>query len=338
MGDKPKAGINTVRSQWEHVFSPATRRELHDLLDFDESLIPNDPDDVAAYKASLSGAEVVLSTWGAHAYTPDLLSVCPDISLVLYGAGSVKGFVTDELVQRNVTVCSAVHLNAQPVAEFVLGIILSSLKNVYTFNHSLHQHGREGWQRDKVHFSGGYYHSSVGLLGFGRVTRALITLLGAFEFDVYLNDPHLSTSDIEALGVSEASEEWILANCDVVSLHHGNTPENRHMIDRDKIALLKSGARFINTARGQLVDETALADRLSQGDITAYLDVTYPEPPEDGHRFYKLPNCIMTPHVAGSVGVEARRMGDFCLKELQRWLSGSPLENPIDLESVHHRG
>lgn len=337
MTKKLKAGINTVRDQWEYVFSQQTRQRLHELLDFDEELIPTDAEDITAFQNSLADAHVVVSTWGAHPYTPQLLTACPNLSLVLYGAGSVKKFVTDELVRRNVTVCSAVHLNAQPVAEFVLGIILTSLKNVYAFNHDLHMLGPEAWNKNKHHFSGGYYHSSVGLLGFGRITKILLKLLGAFELDVYLNDPHLSDTDIEAMGARAASEDWILANCDVVSLHHGNTPENRNMIDRDKISLLKPGARFINTARGELVDERALADRLSECDIMAFLDVTYPEPPEQGHRFFQLHNCIMTPHVAGSVGAEVHRMGDYCLRELENWLAGRQLENPVDLQSVHQR-
>jgi phosphoglycerate dehydrogenase-like enzyme len=335
---KIKAGVNTSRTQWEYVFSPETREQLHELLDFDESLIPENSKDTEAVARSVTGARVVLSTWGAQPYTPALLDTCPDLELVLYGAGSVKGFVTEELSARKVTVCSAVHLNARPVAEFVLGIILSSLKNVFAIDREMKERGRAGWHRDKMHFPGGYYGSSVGLLGYGRVTRALLERLEPFDFQVYLNDPHLSENEIEALGVRPATQDWIMANCDVVSLHHGNTPDNRHMINRTNLELLKPGARFINTARGQLVDEDALVERLSIGDVTAFLDVTYPEPPEEGHPFYTLPNCILTPHIAGSVGREVHRMGDYCLRELRHWLAGETLENPIDLATVQERG
>ncbi len=338
MEGKIKAGVNTSRDKWEYVFSPSTRERLHEILDFDESLIPETSTDVEAIKDSITGARVILSTWGAQPYTADLLVACPDLALVLYGAGSVKGFVTDELTTRGVTVCSAVHLNARPVAEFTLGLILTSMKNVFSLNREMQKHGRDAWSRDKAHFPGGYYQTSIGLLGYGRVTQALLTLLEAFDFHVYLNDPHLSRGDIEALGVRPAEQNWIMANCDVVSLHHGNTPENRHMLNRENLALLKSGARFINTARGQLVDEDALVERLSRGDITAFLDVSYPEPPAEGHPFYKLPNCILSPHIAGSVGREVQRMGDYCLAELERWLRGEPLENPVDLATVQQRG
>jgi phosphoglycerate dehydrogenase-like enzyme len=338
MTERPRAGVNTFREAWEYVFGEDTRARLHEILEIDEASIPARPNDPDSVSRSLEGAQVVLSTWGALPYDDQILRVCPQLSLIAYGAGSVKGFVTPGLMERNVTVCSAVHINARPVAEFVLGLILTSLKDVFGHNRAMQERGRDGWVRDKGKFQGGYYHTRVGLLGYGRVSDTLIQLLGSFDIDVFLNDSHLSESDYKRLGVRGAEQEWILGNCDVVSLHHGNTPANRHMLGEHEFGLLRPGAHFINTARGQLVDEAALAARLAQGDITAYLDVTDPEPPEPGHPFYSLENCILTPHIAGSVGTEPRRMGDYCLREVEHWLSGEPLENPVALSEVFQRG
>ena len=332
-----RAGINTVRDQWDYVYSEQTQSKLAEVLEFDPARIPQrgEPDE---YKASLEGARVILSTWGAHPLTPAILDLCPDLELVVYAAGSVKGFLTPEFIHRGIPVCSAVHLNAQPVAEFTLGMILMALKQVFARNEELHRRGPDAWHKERADAPGGYYHSRVGLLGYGRITALLLPLLANFELDVYLNDPYLSDDEVRARGVQPASLEEIMASCEVVSLHHANTPANRNLINAANLGLLRPGAHFINTSRGQLVNEFDLVDRLRTGDITAYLDVTYPEPPEAGHPFYSLPNCILTPHVAGSLGREVHRMGDYALREVENWLAGRPLENRIDLETVFERG
>lgn len=331
-----RAGINTVRSQWDYVYSEQTQSRLAEILDFDPALVPQDGEP-EEYRASLAGARVILSTWGAHPLSADILELCPDLELVVYAAGSVKGFLTPEFMDRKIPVCSAVHLNAQPVAEFTLGMILMALKQVFGRNEEIHRRGPDGWHKGRADAPGGYYHSKVGLLGYGRITSLLLPLLANFELDVYLSEPYLSDEEVRELGVNPASLEEIMATCEVVSLHHANTPANRNLINASNLRLLQPGAHFINTSRGQLVNEDDLVDRLRAGDITAYLDVTYPEPPGAGHPFYSLPNCILTPHVAGSLGREVHRMGDYALREVENWLAGRPLENRIDLETVFDR-
>ena len=106
----------------------------------------------------------------------------------------------------------------------------------------------------------------------------------------------------------------------------------------------------VNDLRQQISDVTseiaALQQEFAQGfitetdyqrEITAYLDVTYPEPPEAGHPFYRLPNCVLTPHVAGSVGREVHRMSDYCLRELKHWIAGEPLESSLQLDALEDR-
>jgi phosphoglycerate dehydrogenase-like enzyme len=89
---------------------------------------------------------------------------------------------------------------------------------------------------------------------------------------------------------------------------------------------MKSGATFINTARGELVREDELAEVFSQReDLTAVLDVTHPEPPVEGSPLYSLPNVVLTPHIAGSLGRECRRLGQAMIDEFDRWHAGQPL-------------
>ncbi|MFW5689942.1 MAG: hypothetical protein ACOC1U_10245, partial [Spirochaetota bacterium] len=167
------AGINTVRDRWEYVYRERAQRELAQILDYDPALIPEsgDPEE---YRRSIAGARIILSTWGAHPLTEEILSLCPDLELVVYAAGSVKGFLTPEFIARGIPVCSAVHLNAQPVAEFTLGLILMALKQVFAHNQELHERGPAAWRKGDDGATVGYYHSRVGLLGFGRITALLL--------------------------------------------------------------------------------------------------------------------------------------------------------------------
>ncbi len=336
-GGRPRAGINTDRRHWEYLFSPNTRAALHDLLAINEDLIPRDSNDENAVAESVRGAEAIISAWGAHPFTPAVLSGCPDLKLIVYAGGSIRHLITNHLREHDPTVCTAVHMNARPVAEFTLGIILASLKDVFTWDERLKRAGPAAWRREEETFTGGYYGTNVGLLGYGRVTEYLIRLLAPFDFNVFLQDRHLSRADARRLGVRLAGVDEIMSQCDVVSLHHAATEENRHLINERNLSLMKPGARLINTARGSLIHEDALAERLRTGELTAYLDVTDPEPPRPGHPFYELPNCILTPHVAGSLGREACRLGDYCLREVENWLAGRPLENSVDLSELDER-
>lgn len=336
MSAKKRTGINTTRDQWDYVLNPAAQAELAELTELDPHVIPVAGDE-EEYLRSLRGAQIIVSTWRAHKIDERVLEACPDLELVVHAAGSVKGFVTAALQERGIPVCSAVHLNAQPVAEFTLGLILMALKQVFVHNRNLHDHGPDAWERPSPDAPGGYYGSRVGLLGYGRITSLLLKLLESFELEVFLNDPHLAPEEVRALGAQPATVEEIMGSCEVVSLHHGNTPANRHMINESNLRLLQPGSHFINTSRGQLVDEDALVARLSTGEITAYLDVTYPEPPPPDHPFYSLPNCILTPHIAGSRGREVHRMGDYAVREVRNWITGRPLENQIDLRTVFER-
>lgn len=325
-----KAGINTTRENWGYVFRPETVAQLHEHLEFDDSNLPDTPDKAFVID-SLRDARVVLSTWGAVPYDSDVLSVCPGLALVTYGAGSVKYFLTEELIAADVAVCSAVHLNAQPVAEFTLGLIFTALKNVFAHHHAFLESGRAAWTVNKRTYRGGYYRTKIGVLGFGQVSRRLLDLLRPFDFEVMLEDPSVSTEEARKHGARKVEIDEIMKTCDVVTLHHADIPRNENMINKEMLGLMKDGARFINTSRGRLVNEVDLAEELSTGRIWAFLDVTHPEPPAEDSTLYGLKNCVITPHVAGSIGTECFRMGDYCLREVENWIHGRAFENCIDL-------
>ena len=111
----------------------------------------------------------------------------------------------------------------------------------------------------------------------------------------------------------------------VISNHLPNRDDNIGVINRTHFESMRYGATFINTGRGAQVVEAELVEILRQRpDLTALLDVTDPEPPEEGHAFYSLPNCILTPHIAGSMGNETHRMAEYMAEEWERYTKGQP--------------
>ena len=166
----------------------------------------------------------------------------------------------------------------------------------------------------------------------GNVGKHLLKLLEPFQMNVLVHSFYPFEKQARAAGAELASVDDIFRKSAVVVLAAPNIPEYRHMVDARRLAMMPDGAWFLNAARGALVDEAALVGELQSGRLNACLDVTDPEPPVEGSPLYSLPNCILTPHVAGSIGVECQRLGDQVLKELKRYIAGEAFDNEITRE------
>ena len=273
----------------------------------------------------IANAEVIMSTWGMPRADKAFLDLVPKLRAIFYGAGSIKGFVTPELWERGIVVSSSAPANAIPVAEYTFAVILLSNKQFWAMMRS----------KTCVPVFGNY-HRKVGVIGASLVGRELIRLLKATDMHVLLYDPFSDVNNAERLGVKLVDLPELMSESDVVSLHAPNLPHLRHMINADLLSRMKDGATFINTARGTLVDESALIAELRSGRIRAILDVTDPEPPDETSPLWTLPNVTYTPHIAGSMGEECHRLADFAIDELERYLSGKPLINAVTQNAIKH--
>ena len=141
-----------------------------------------------------------------------------------------------------------------------------------------------------------------------------------------LYDPFVSDERAAALGCKKASLEELLRASDIVSIHAPSIPETYHMFNEETIGMMKDDAVLINTARGSLIDEQALYAHMKAGKLKyACLDVTDPEPPAADNPLRTLPNCIMTPHLAGLANNGLKRIGAFVCDEIERFLKGEKL-------------
>ncbi len=284
---------------------------------------------VAIDPTILNDIEIIFSGWGMPKLDETLLAAAPKLKIVFYGAGSIRSFATEAMWQRGIMVTTAYAANAIPVADYTLAAILFSLKHAWYYIIGTKQTGAYPPRKAAP----GGYNSTVGLISLGMIGRLVAERLRHFDLHVIAYDPYVGAAEGKSLGIEMVTLDEVFRRADVVSLHTPLLPETRGMITGAHLATMKPGATFINTARGAVVREHEMIAILQQRpDLYAVLDVTDPEPPEPGSALYTLPNVILTPHIAGSLDAECRRMGRYMVEELQRYLAGQPLKWAITQE------
>lgn len=332
-GRRPRAIGLLDPAAREEVLAPADLDRLRELVDLDgfcasATELGSRPD--------LSQVEVLVGGWGTPALDVALLGLLPSLRIVLYTAGSVRHLTTPELWRRGITVVSAAEANNEPVAEFVVATTVLALKGT----HRSEAHLRSAHAHLPAHTGLGIYERAVGLVGFGSIARKVAAGLHRFGHEILVWDPYLDDAAAAAAGVHRLdSLGELFARSQVLSIHAPYLPgENDEMISGAELSRLPAGATLINTARGALVDEEALVGVLGERtDLYAVLDVTQPEPPPADSPLYQLDNVRLTGHVAGSIGLERRRLGRLAVDELERWCTGELLQHQVTEEQARLR-
>jgi phosphoglycerate dehydrogenase-like enzyme len=316
------------KDSYDKIYGPEERADIAKLADI---YAPLQTADVAKTQPGvLKDADIIFSGWGAPRLDAAFLKAAPRLKAVFYGAGSVRGLVTPEMWDRDVVVVSAWAANGVPVAEYTVSQILFCLKQGWFHALEIKRQGR--YVRKEV---AGAYRSTVGIVSLGMIGRLVCSLLKSFDLRVMAYDPCLPADAGRELGVTLASLDDVFAQSDVISLHTPWLKETEGMIQGRHFEKMKPNASFINTARGAVVNEKEMIEALKKrSDITAVLDVTHPEPPAAGSPLYTLPNVVLTPHIAGSMDKECRRMGRYMVEEFRRYLHGEPLKWRITKEKA----
>lgn len=270
----------------------------------------------------LAETDYILGTWGVPRIDADFLARTPRLKGLFYGAGTVKGFVTPEFFARRLVLSNANQANAIPVAEYAAATILLSLKRFW--QHSRQTKQSRSWKKLPVP---GAWRSVVGLVSLGAVGKGTAERLRRYDVEVLAFDPFATAEQAKAMGVRLCSLDEIFRTSDVVSLHTPWLPETENLVAGAQLRLMKPGATLLNTSRGAIINEPELCQVLTERpDLTAILDVTYPEPPAAESPLFTLENVILTPHISGSLDGEVARMGQWMADELIRHLDGRPLQ------------
>lgn len=287
--------------------------------------------ELAARPDLLAEVEVIFSGWGAPVLDAALLAAAPKLRAFFYGAGSIRHFTSEAFWARGIVISSAYAMNAVPVAEYTLATILLSLKNFWKQSFETKRLGRFP---ERVRCAGAF-GSKVGLVSLGMIGRLVRERLRPYDLQILAYDPFVTPEQATVLGIEMVSLDEIFRQCDVVSLHTPWLKETEGMVQGRHFELMRPYSTFLNTARGAVVREKEMIEVLTRrSDITALLDVTYPEPPVKDSPLWTLPNVFLTPHIAGSQDRECRRMGRLMIDEFDRWSRGEHLKWSISKEKA----
>ena len=257
--------------------------------------------------------------------TADILDRCPSIKLICVLATGYNVVDCNAAQQRGIPVCNVPAYGTDAVAQFTFALLLEICHQVGHHDRAVHA-GRWAespdfcfWDTPQMELAG----KTIGIIGFGRIGRAVGRLARAFGMKVLAYN-RSRCPEGAAIGEYVTLEE-LLQRSDVVSLHCPLTAENRHMINKDTIRMMKDGAILLNTARGPLVDEQALCDALSDGKLRfAAADVAAVEPIPTDSPLLRAPNCILTPHMAWAPVESRQRILDCTVASIRAFMAGSP--------------
>jgi len=296
------------------------RRDIHGMpiADYVEALRERLPNREVVHARTpaeerelVAGAEVVTG----HALGPALLEAAADLRLFQCLYAGTDHLPLDELAERDVAVTSASGVHGPPVAEWVVGMLLS-------FARRLHEGSRRADRREWRHYQAGELAgSTVTVVGLGHIGRAVVHRLEGFDVETIgvRRSPDRGGPADEVVGADEGSFHAALARTDYLVLACPLTAETAGLVDAAALETLPPTAVVVNVARGPVVDtEALLAELRGQGIAGAALDVTDPEPLPEDHPLWTLDNVRITPHVSGHTPRYYERVADILARNLAR--------------------
>lgn len=325
--------LNETPYKIDWVYSPEVKEKLRKDAVLGDEIYSRA--DVIADPEKFRDTEIIFSTWGMSVLTAEEIEACfPKLECVFYAAGTVQKFARP-FIERGIKVYSAWAANAVPVVEFATAQIILANKGFFAHSYFMKNQDLDTGKKLKKLYPGNY-NENVGLLGCGMIGAAVAERLKAYKLNVLAFDPFMSDEKAAALGVKKATLEEIFSTCRVVSNHLANNPQTVGMINYSHFSSMIPYSTFINTGRGAQLIEADLVKMLTERpDVTAVLDVTDPkEPPERDHPFYSLPNCVLTPHIAGSLGNEVVRMSEYMAEEFDSYVKGKPTRYEVSLKML----
>ena len=326
---RPRVLVLASDALFPHFFSETDQKRLAGVADWTRSSVR---EDTPALRQEIADADVLMTTWHSPFITPEMLGPGPRVKLIAHCGGEVKSRVAESIFEY-VTITNAADPMASGVAEMAVALVLTLVRRIPEYVAEM----RSGIIRTNEQVSEGetLRGRKVGVVGFGRIGRAFAELIKPFGIELLVSDPYAEHEAVAERGASLVELDHLVRACSVVVLAAALTPETRDLFDRRRLALLPDGAIFINVARGGLVDLEALLTELRSGRLRAAVDVTDPlEPLPMDHELRKLPNVLLTPHIAAG-GIEVRRaMGALAVEEVVRFAGGQPPRNPVTREML----
>jgi formate dehydrogenase len=281
----------------------------------------------SAFEQELPEAEIVISQpfWPAY-LTAERIAKAPKLKLALTAGIGSDHVDLQAAMDRGITVTEVTYCNSISVAEHVVMLILSLVRN-YLPAHQWVLDG--GWNiADCVSRSYDLEGMEVGTVGAGRIGSAVLRRLKPFDVGLHYTDRHRLPGEVEEdLGLTfHPDAESLVRVCDVVTINAPLHPETENLFDERLIGQMKRGAYLVNTARGKICDREAVARACESGQLAGYAgDVWFPQPAPKDHPWRTMPNHGMTPHTSGTSLSAQARYAAGVREILECWFDGRPI-------------
>ena len=281
------------------------------------------------FERELPDAEIVISQpfWPAY-LTAERIAKAPKLELALTAGIGSDHVDLQAAIDRGITVTEVTYSNSISVAEHVVMMILSLVRN-YLPSHQVVNDG--GWNiADCVARSYDLEGMQVGTVAAGRIGSAVLRRLKPFDVGLHYTDRHRLPAEVEEeLGVTfHEDAESLVGVCDVVTINAPLHPETEHLFDAELIGKMKRGAYLVNTARGKICDRDAVAEACRSGQLAGYAgDVWFPQPAPQDHPWRTMPHHGMTPHTSGTSLSAQARYAAGVREILECWFDGRPIRD-----------
>lgn len=270
--------------------------------------------------ARISDAQIIILN--KTAITESVLAACPGIQLICILATGYNVVDIQAAAARGIPVCNVPGYGTDAVAQFTFALLLELCHHVGHHSQVVHE-GKWSrcpdfcfWDTPQMELAG----KTMGIIGYGSIGKAVGNIARAFGMKV------LAYSRTNLGGEEYVTLEELLRQSEIVSLHCPLFPETKGIINANTIALMKDGAILLNTARGPLIDEAAVADALHRGKLRGMAaDVATQEPIPGDSPLLSAPNCILTPHIAWAPLEARQRVLDRAVENIQAFLDGRPI-------------
>ena len=262
-----------------------------------------------------------------------LLAAAPKLRVIARAGTGIDNVDLAAASARGILVMNAPGGNSVSVAEHALALMLSLARSVPTADATMK---RGVWDKKKL--TGAELRGkTLGLCGLGRIGQEVAARARAFGMEIVAHDPFISETVAASLGIQLLSLDGMCEVADYISLHIPATTETRHLFGKARLAKCKKGMRIVNTARGELIDETALADAIESGHVAgAALDVFEVEPPKDW-RLAQLPQVVATPHIAASTAEAQELVGLETAAAVRDYLTQGVIRNAVNFPADRRR-
>ncbi|WP_420238856.1 phosphoglycerate dehydrogenase [Telmatobacter bradus] len=261
-----------------------------------------------------------------------LLASAPKLRVIGRAGVGVDNIDAEAATKRGIVVMNTPGGNAIAVAELTLGMMIGLARKIPAANSTMHA---GLWEKKNLQGSE-LRGKTLGILGLGRIGLEVAHRARVFGMEIVGCDPFVSAAVARENNISLVSVEELFAQADYLTLHVGLTPQTHGVVNAKSIAKMKKGVRIINCARGELIEEAALAEALKSGQVGgAALDVFVEEPPKDSP-FFALDNVILTPHIAGSTAEAQEAVGIQIASQVRDYLKDGVVQNAVNMPSLSH--